>query len=104
MASSSSRDPGSNRPPRHAAAQGGGERVDLLLACSAGGHLLQMIALRECWQDFSRVWVTEDRSDAGSLLRDERVVHAHGPTDRSITKLLLNLVLAWRVVGALRPR
>jgi UDP-N-acetylglucosamine:LPS N-acetylglucosamine transferase len=47
--------------------------------------------------------VTFDKSDARALLRGERVFFAHGPTNRSIRNLLLNLVLAWRLLSRLRP-
>ena len=48
------------------------KRADLLLVCSTGGHLLQLVALRDAWAPFTRAWVTFDKSDARSLLRDER--------------------------------
>ena len=38
----------------------------------------------------SHVWVTFDKSDARSLLRDERVVFAYGPTNRNVKNLLRN--------------
>lgn len=79
-------------------------RADLLLVCSTGGHLLQLHALEEAWRPYARSWVTFDKSDARSLLAGEHVTYAHGPTNRSIRNLLRNLVLAWRVVGAVRPR
>jgi UDP-N-acetylglucosamine:LPS N-acetylglucosamine transferase len=78
-------------------------RSDLLLVCSTGGHLLQLVALREAWLPFSRTWVTFDKSDARSLLRGERVIFARGPTNRSIKNLLRNLAIAWRVVSETRP-
>lgn len=86
----------------------GRERIDVLLVCSTGGHLLQLVALREAWQDVSRLWVTFDKSDARALLRSEEVVYASGPTNRSFgltaaANTLRNLVLAWRVVGRSRP-
>ena len=90
--------------PVRALERAGPGHADLLLVCSSGGHLLQLFALRDAWDDFSRVWVTFDKSDARSLLGDERVLYAHGPTNRSVKNLLRNLVLAWRVVGAVRPR
>ena len=74
-------------------------RADLLLVCSTGGHLLQLVALRDSWQRFARAWVTFDKSDARSLLEGERVYYAHGPTNRSIKNLLRNLLVAWRVVA-----
>lgn len=79
-------------------------RTEILLVCSTGGHLLQLVALRGAWEPFSRVWVTFDKSDARSLLTDEHVVHAFGPTNRNVTNLIRNLRLAWRVVGTLKPQ
>ncbi len=84
---------------RHAVAP-----ADVLLVCSSGGHLLQLAALRPAWGDFSRVWVTFDKSDARSLLRDERLVFAYGPTNRSIPNLLRNLRLAVAVIRRVRPK
>jgi len=79
-------------------------RADLLLVCSTGGHLQQLLALRDAWGGYSRVWVTFDKSDARSLLRDERVVFAHGPTNRSVKNLFRNLVVAWRTLRDVRPQ
>jgi beta-1,4-N-acetylglucosaminyltransferase len=75
----------------------------LLVVCSSGGHLLQMQELREAWEPFERVWVTFDKSDSRSLLRGERVVHAHSPTNRNIPNLVRNLRLAYRVLRTERP-
>ena len=81
-----------------------GDRVELLLVCSTGGHLLQLLALREAWEPFSHVWVTFDKGDSRSLLAAEDVIHAHSPTNRHIPNLLRNIVLAFRVVRRRRPR
>jgi UDP-N-acetylglucosamine:LPS N-acetylglucosamine transferase len=75
----------------------------LLLVCSSGGHLFQLLALRPSWDGCDRAWVTFDKSDARSLLRGERVVYAHGPTNRSLRNLVRNLALAWTVVRRERP-
>ena len=75
----------------------------LLLVCSSGGHLMQLHELRGAWEVFDRTWVTFDKSDARSLLRDERVIHAFGPTNRNVPNLLRNLRLAWRVIRRERP-
>lgn len=79
-------------------------RADLLLVCSPGGHLLQLVALRPAWAGFSRAWVTLDTSDGRSLLHGESVVYAYGPSHRNLKNLIRNVGLAWRVVGAVRPR
>ena len=78
--------------------------TDVLLVCSSGGHLLELYALRDAWDGRSRAWVTFDKSDARSLLRDEEAVYARWPTERNIANLFRNLVLAWRVTSRLRPR
>jgi UDP-N-acetylglucosamine:LPS N-acetylglucosamine transferase len=81
-----------------------GDARPLMLVCSSGGHLLQMVGLREAWCHDERMWVTFDKADARSLLRDERVEYAHGPTNRNIPNLLRNVRLAWRLVRRERPR
>jgi UDP-N-acetylglucosamine:LPS N-acetylglucosamine transferase len=75
----------------------------LLLVCSSGGHLLQMVQLRPAWQGRERIWVTFDKADARSLLAEENVVYAHFPTNRNIPNLLRNGLLAWRLVWRERP-
>ncbi len=82
----------------------GGKPVQVLLVCSTGGHLLQLAALRPAWSGLTSAWVTFDKSDARSILADENVLHAYGPTNRNIPNLLRNVVLAWRVIRRLRPR
>jgi UDP-N-acetylglucosamine:LPS N-acetylglucosamine transferase len=81
-----------------------GDRADLLLVCSCGGHLLTLWSLRSAWEEFSRVWVTFEKSDSRSLLGEERVVFAHGPTNRNLKNTLRNLPLAWRTIRAVRPK
>lgn len=81
-----------------------GERIDVLAVCSSGGHLLQLSSLRPAWAHLTSAWVTFDKSDARSILADERVFYAHGPTNRNVPNLFRNLVLAWRLVRRLRPR
>jgi UDP-N-acetylglucosamine:LPS N-acetylglucosamine transferase len=70
---------------------------------------LQLLALRGAWAEFSRVWVTFDKRDARSLLADEPVVFAHGPTNRNfgllaVKNLLLNLRTALRLLRVARPK
>jgi beta-1,4-N-acetylglucosaminyltransferase len=79
-------------------------QADVMLVCSSGGHLQQMLALEPVWSAYSHMWVTFDKSDARSLLADERVVYAYSPTNRNVKNLLRNLVLAWRTLRRVRPR
>jgi beta-1,4-N-acetylglucosaminyltransferase len=70
----------------------------VLLVSSAGGHLLQLLALEPAWRDHERSWVTLPAADSVHLLADEEVVMAHGPTARNVRNLFRNLALAWRTV------
>jgi beta-1,4-N-acetylglucosaminyltransferase len=84
---------------------GGGSRsADMLLVCSSGGHLQQMLALKGAWEPFSHVWVTFDKSDCQSLLAGEDVVYAYWPTNRSLKNLVRNSFVAWRTLRRVRPR
>jgi beta-1,4-N-acetylglucosaminyltransferase len=70
---------------------------------------LQLLALRGAWSDFSRIWVTFDKSDARSLLAEERVVFAYGPTNRNfgllaVLNLLRNAATAVRLLASVRPK
>lgn len=75
----------------------------VLLVCSSGGHILQLHTLSEAWRGYPRVWVTNDRSDARSLLADETAVYLPGPSSRYPVAFVRNLVTAFRVIRRLRP-
>ena len=82
----------------------GHDRADVLLVCSSGGHLLQLLALREAWEPFSRVWVSNDRSDARSQLAEEDALFLPGPASRSLRALVHNARAALSLVRSRRPR
>ena len=79
-----------------------GERWNVLLVSSGGGHLDQLRRLEGWWGDHDRSWVTFDLPCARALV-DERVVFAHHPTTRNLRNLLRNFVLALRVLRRERP-
>ncbi len=78
--------------------------IDVLLVCSAGGHLMQLRLLERGLGERSRVWVTHCAEDSRSMLAEEEVIFAYGPTTRNLPNLVRNLVLAWVTVHRLRPR
>lgn len=75
----------------------------ILLVCSPGGHLLQLLSLEPAWSGLRRSWVTLPGADVSHLLGGEEVTVAHGPTNRSPLNLIRNLVVAWREIRARRP-
>ncbi len=75
----------------------------VLLVCSPGGHLQQMLALEPAWRGTDRAWVTLPGADVGYLLADEDVTLGHSPTNRSLKNLIRNTALAWRILRRRRP-
>ena len=82
------------------------EATDVLLVCTAGGHLMQLWSLRAAWAEQSSAWVVASHggSDVDTLLAGERVQLAYSPAARSAKNLVRNLLLARRLVRRLRPR
>ena len=74
-----------------------------LLVASPGGHLQQLVWMRPWWEQHERVFVTADVPDARAMLAGERILFAHHPTNRSVTNLARNLVLARQVLKRERP-
>jgi UDP-N-acetylglucosamine:LPS N-acetylglucosamine transferase len=74
-----------------------------LLVCSPGGHLQQMLALKPAWEHFDVSWATLPGYDVSHILAGEDVALGHGPTNRSLSKLLRNLVFAHRLLRRVRP-
>ena len=79
------------------------QSMKVLLVCSPGGHLQQMLALKPAWRDMDHAWVTLQGADSGYLLAEERVALGSGPTNRSLGALISNLGLAWRLLRRERP-
>jgi beta-1,4-N-acetylglucosaminyltransferase len=77
--------------------------MQVLLVCSPGGHLQQMLALKPAWGEFERSWVTLPGADSQSLLAEERVTLGHSPTNRNLKNLARNALLAWRLLRRERP-
>lgn len=77
--------------------------VQVLLVCSPGGHLLQMLSLEPSWRGLRKAWVTLPGADVQHLLDGQEVVLARGPTNRSLVNLARNTGLAWRVLRRHRP-
>lgn len=75
----------------------------VLLVCSPGGHLQQMLALEPAWRGHERAWVTLPGADVSSLLAEEQVTIGHSPTNRNAKNLARNTVLAWRLLRRRRP-
>ena len=77
--------------------------MKVCLVGSSGGHLTHLYMLKLFWQDKERFWVTFDKDDAKSLLKDEKVYSCYYPTNRSIKGLIINTRLAWKILHKEKP-
>ena len=75
----------------------------LCLACSSGGHFLEIYFLKDFWKDYDRFWVTFLAADNTSLLQGEETYAGYGPTNRNVVNLIRNLFLAHRILTKERP-
>lgn len=80
-----------------------GSPYRVVMVCSSGGHLAQLLELRPWWEGLDRTWVCPDTADVRSALAGEDVVTGHHPTTRNLGNLLRNLVLAVRLLREVRP-
>jgi len=77
--------------------------MKICLVCSSGGHLTHLYMLKPFWEKHDRFWVTFDKEDARSILKDERMIPCYFPTNRSVKALLINTRLAWKVLKKEKP-
>lgn len=79
------------------------KNIKVSLVGSSGGHLTHLYQLKTFWENKNRFWVTFNKEDANSLLKDEKVYYCHFPTNRSVKALLINTVIAWKVLRKEKP-
>ncbi|MBQ8133034.1 MAG: UDP-N-acetylglucosamine--LPS N-acetylglucosamine transferase [Clostridia bacterium] len=70
---------------------------------SSGGHLTHLYMLKPFWNNKERFWVTFDKEDARSLLKDEKIYHAYYPSNRSIKALIINTIRAIKILKKEKP-
>lgn len=80
-----------------------GKPLKVCLVGSSGGHLAHLYMLEPFWHDKERFWVTFDKEDARSLLKDEKMYSCYYPTNRSLKALIKNTRIAWKVISKEKP-
>lgn len=74
-----------------------------LVGSSGGGYLTHLYMLKDFWKDKDRFWVTFDKEDARSILKNEKVISCYYPTNRNIKNLIKNTFLAIRILLKEKP-
>lgn len=78
-------------------------KMKVCLVGSSGGHLTHLYMLKPFWKDKDRFWVTFDKEDARSILKDERMYPCYFPTNRSLKALFINTKIAYKILKTERP-
>lgn len=79
------------------------QNMKVCLVGSSGGHLTHLYMLKPFWENKDRFWVTFDKEDANSILKDEKLYHCHFPTNRNVGALIKNTFLAIKVLRKEKP-
>lgn len=79
------------------------DSMKICLVGSSGGHLTHLYMLKPTWEQYDRFWVTFDKEDAKSMLKDERMYPCYYPTNRNIKNLIKNTFVAWKVLRKEKP-
>lgn len=79
------------------------EQKKICLVGSSGGHLTHLYMLKPLWEKHERFFVTFDKEDARSLLKDEKMYPCYYPSNRSLKALIINTRIAWKVLRAEKP-
>lgn len=77
--------------------------MKICLVGSSGGHLAHLNMLKPFWSEHDRFWVTFDKEDARSILKDERLYPCYFPTNRNIKNLIKNSFLAFKILRKEKP-
>ena len=77
--------------------------MKVCLVGSSGGHLTHLYLLKKFWTNEDRFWVTFDKEDANSLLKDEKKYNCYYPTNRNIKNLVKNTFLAFKILKKEKP-
>lgn len=77
--------------------------MKVCLVSSSGGHLTHLYMLKPFWENEERFWVTFDKEDALSLLKNEKMYPCYYPTNRSLKALIINTRLAWNILRKEKP-
>ncbi|MDO8624519.1 MAG: PssD/Cps14F family polysaccharide biosynthesis glycosyltransferase [Candidatus Diapherotrites archaeon] len=78
------------------------KRIKIALACSAGGHLQEMLQLEPFYSKFDHFFVTFRRSDTQSLAKKETVAFVERPARNPLATLKC-IVQSWKVFSKHKP-
>lgn len=79
------------------------DEIKIAIVGSSGGHLTHMMLLKDFRSKHERFFVTFNKEDANSQLKNEKIYYCHYPTNRNIKNLIKNTFLAWKILRKEKP-
>ena len=77
--------------------------MKIALVGSSGGHLTHLYLLKKFWENEDRFWVTFDKTDAKSILKEETFYPCYYPTNRNVKNTIKNTILAFKILRKEKP-
>lgn len=77
--------------------------MKVCLVGSSGGHLTHLYMLKPFWKNKNRFWVTFNKEDAQSKLKNETMYSCYYPTNRNLKNLIKNTFLAIKILRKEKP-
>ena len=77
--------------------------MKIALVGSSGGHLTHLYLLKKFWENEDRFWITFDKTDAKSILKEERFYPCYYPTNRNVKNTIKNTILAFKILRKEKP-
>lgn len=78
------------------------KQIKLCLACSAGGHLTELLHLIGCYSKYKRFFITFKREDTAELAKKEKVYFAEDPK-RNIIKIFKSVFQNFSILSKEHP-
>lgn len=79
------------------------KNIKVCLVGSSGGHLTHLYMLEPFWKKEDRFWVTFDKEDANTILKNEKKYYCYYPTNRNLKNLIKNTFLAIKILKKEKP-
>ncbi len=79
------------------------KQIKIGLVTSKGGHLFQLIQLKQFWEKQNRFWITAQGLDTSYYLKNETKYFGFFPDSRNIINTLKNFLLAFKILNIEKP-
>lgn len=79
------------------------KEIKIGLISSGGGHLYQLYRLKSWWSKYEHFWVSFNKPDVTSLLKEEALYFAFYPESRNIINSIRNFIFAIKILLKEKP-